>query len=195
MTKGQPPDDGPNDDAMDSDSDGDDEKTALRSALVHAVGTICELERGERGLPMEPNAVPTMTFVLEQFVKVLAVDLSAFAKHAKRSAIGVDDVLLCARRNPELARALSEFVESNDLAKKKQAAPKKQQKKAPGPVLTTAAAAVKQHDFDDDFFDDDFGDFDMAAGRRRPEPPAPPPQRAGGFGDSDKENNSATGLF
>jgi len=124
-----------------------EDKAALRSALVHAVGSICEAECGEKGLPLEASAVCTLVFVLEQYAKVLAVDLSAFAKHGKRSAISVEDVLLCARRNPDLLKRLTAFVETNDLTKAK--APKKKKIEAP-PAAFQAAA-----DFDDAFFDDD----------------------------------------
>lgn len=48
---------------------GNTEKLALRSALAHAVGSICEQERGERGLDMDPNAVSTLSFVVEQYMK------------------------------------------------------------------------------------------------------------------------------
>lgn len=52
---------------MDLDDDEDDQ-AALRSALSHAVGTMCESEQG-RGLPMEPEAVSTLCFVVEQYAK------------------------------------------------------------------------------------------------------------------------------
>ncbi|KAJ8600891.1 hypothetical protein CTAYLR_006984 [Chrysophaeum taylorii] len=92
----------------------DGEKAAMRSALAHAVGTLCERERG-RGLEMEPTAVATLAYAVEHYLKTLAVDLPAFAKHAKRNTVHVDDVLLAARGSPELRKKLEDFIEANDL--------------------------------------------------------------------------------
>lgn len=82
-----------------------EQKLALRSALAHAVGTLCEGE-----LAMEPTAVATLSLVVEEYAKTLAVDLPAFAKHAKRVTISVDDVLLLTRGRPDLAAHLTEFA-------------------------------------------------------------------------------------
>lgn len=88
---------------------------AMRSALAHAVGELCEQERGEKGLAMEPSAVATLAYVVENYVKVLAVDLPAFARHAKRSTIQVEDVLLMTRHSPDLADKMNDFVDARDL--------------------------------------------------------------------------------
>ena len=50
---------------MDED---EDDRAALRSALQHAVGTICEAQQG-RGPPMQPEAVATLCYVVEQYTK------------------------------------------------------------------------------------------------------------------------------
>lgn len=45
------------------------------------------------------------SFVTEnafRFAQLLATDLESFARHAKRSTINQDDVLLFTRRNPQL---------------------------------------------------------------------------------------------
>ena len=81
----------------------EDDRTALRSALNHAVGMICEAEQG-RGLEMPPETVSTLCYMVEKLAAKLAADLPAFAKHARRNQIGVDDVLLAVRNNPDAAR-------------------------------------------------------------------------------------------
>lgn len=43
-------------------------------------------------------------------------DLESFAKHAKRSQINTDDVLLLARRNEGLETLLKNFVEEQRVA-------------------------------------------------------------------------------
>ena len=88
---------------------------------------------------MEPEAVTTLAFTVEQYLKRasalppaqplcrgLAVELPAFAKHASRrtcvfvlprtsNRVTPDDVLLIARTNPSLLDLLNDFVEANDL--------------------------------------------------------------------------------
>lgn len=53
--------------------------------------------------------------VLAPWFIVLSVDLPAFAKHAKRSIIHVDDVLLMARACPDVAEKLQHFIEAHEL--------------------------------------------------------------------------------
>uniref|UniRef100_A0A6S8F0G9 Centromere protein S n=1 Tax=Aureoumbra lagunensis TaxID=44058 RepID=A0A6S8F0G9_9STRA len=131
----------------------DEKILALRSALVHAVGKICE---SERGLEMEPATVATLSFVVEQYMKILATDLPAFASHAKRSSISVDDVLLVARRNPDVLARLNDYVETYNLRTTSK------KKKTDETKATTTKKKSKDHvvDFDDDFFDDDYDDDD-----------------------------------
>jgi len=110
----------------------EDDVAALRSALRHAVGTICERERGARGLALEPDALATLCFVVEQYAKRLAGDIPAFAKHARRGQATADDVLLVARDNPEILRKLEDFVAFHDLrGKPAKPAGAKRRKKGP----------------------------------------------------------------
>eukprot|EP00238_Polyblepharides_amylifera_P004367 CAMPEP_0196575262 /NCGR_PEP_ID=MMETSP1081-20130531/4780_1 /TAXON_ID=36882 /ORGANISM="Pyramimonas amylifera, Strain CCMP720" /LENGTH=95 /DNA_ID=CAMNT_0041893517 /DNA_START=367 /DNA_END=654 /DNA_ORIENTATION=- len=51
------------------------------------------------------TALATLTF---DYAEVLAEDVLQFAKHAKRSTVTVDDVLLAARRNPSVQGLLAE---------------------------------------------------------------------------------------
>lgn len=44
---------------------------------------------------------------------VMAADLKAFSKHAKRQTVSCDDVKLLARKLPELTADLDEFEEAN----------------------------------------------------------------------------------
>ena len=98
---------------------------ALRSALRHAVGTICDAGKGRHGLEADPEFVSTLAYVVEKYAKRLATDLPAFAKHGKRSVAGAEDVLLVARDNPDLLRRLTEFVDFHDHRGKPAARKKK----------------------------------------------------------------------
>ena len=100
---------------FDGGDDGDQDD-ALRSALRHAVGTICDAGKGRHGLDADPEFVSTLAYVVEKYAKRLATDLPAFAKHGKRSVAGAEDVLLVARDNPDLLRRLTEFVDSTTTA-------------------------------------------------------------------------------
>ena len=90
--------------------DEEDDRTALRSALAHAVGTICEAERG-RGLAMEPEAVSTLAFVVEQYAKS-AFPASARTVPRRRRRRARARARRERRRNPraELAADLPAFA-------------------------------------------------------------------------------------
>ena len=108
--------------------DGDEDETkdaALRSALRHAVGTVCDTGRGRSSLATDPEFVSTLAYVVEKYAKRLATDLPAFAKHGKRSVAGAEDVLLVARDNSDLLRRLTEFVDLHDHRGKPAARKKK----------------------------------------------------------------------
>ena len=157
----------------------EDDRTALRSALNHAVGMICEAEQG-RGLEMPPETVSTLCYMVEKLATKLAADLPAFAKHARRNQIGVDDVLLAVRNNPDAARRrvpappdparirgaaqscakfvppraqlqhLTDFVDVHELRRKEKNAPARKKRKA---------QEVAEFDVSDD--DDDDGGGEM----------------------------------
>ncbi|KAJ1459533.1 kinetochore component CENP-S-domain-containing protein [Pelagophyceae sp. CCMP2097] len=122
---------------------------ALRSALRHAVQGICEAEQG-RGRAMDADAVSSLAFTLEQYIKRLGVDLSAFAKHAKRATIGVDDVLLVARHNRALGSFLDDFVLSHDLKPAKAAPKKRKRPDDPKPRPLAAPPAHRRADDEDE---------------------------------------------
>jgi hypothetical protein len=54
----------------------------------------------------------------ELCVERLGVDLESFARHAKRSTVQIEDVLLCARRNSSLQELLLAFAKDEITGKK-----------------------------------------------------------------------------
>ena len=120
---------------FDGGADDGDEDDALRSALRHAVGTICDAGKGRHGLEADPEFVSTLAYVVEKYAKRLATDLPAFAKHGKRSVAGAEDVLLVARDNPDLLRRLTEFVDFHDHRGKPAARKKKKDDRDPADAM------------------------------------------------------------
>lgn len=68
-------------------------------------------------------------------IENVAIDLENFANHASRSTVTTDDVLLLARKNPDLQQLMREFVKDKtaDRAPREPAGPSsKNTKKAKG---------------------------------------------------------------
>lgn len=74
---------------------------------------------------MSKCLVHSLTAVVESLAEHIARDVAAFATHAKRSTVQITDVLLVARRNPELRLVLEAYAEKNKLM-----APRQQRKRA-----------------------------------------------------------------
>lgn len=47
----------------------------------------------------------------------MALDLESFSRHAKRTTVQTDDVLLLARRNADLHNIIKDFVDEQNAAK------------------------------------------------------------------------------
>ncbi|KAJ3112285.1 hypothetical protein HDU96_004729 [Phlyctochytrium bullatum] len=71
---------------------------------------------------MTPQFVHGLASVIYKQTKTAIADLNAFSKHAKRQQINVDDVLLLARRNPDLRRKLEAAVGDQKEKKRGKAA-------------------------------------------------------------------------
>jgi centromere protein S len=70
----------------------------------------------------------TLGGVNDIIIEILAKDLESFAAHAKRSTITTDDVLLMARKSPELQAKIQAIVDKAQSEKQKNAAHKKSRK-------------------------------------------------------------------
>ncbi|KAB7497443.1 Centromere protein S, partial [Armadillidium nasatum] len=88
---------------------------AVKAALHLTVGQISKSVGNEFGLTFSKPAVATLAELINRQIEVYAIDLEAFAKHARRSLIGVDDVKLLARRN----RSLTEVEASGSSVPRK----------------------------------------------------------------------------
>ncbi|EQC30596.1 hypothetical protein SDRG_11651 [Saprolegnia diclina VS20] len=98
-----------------------------RTALLYAVSAICDASATQDFMDVEngikakarPSAsketLQILTDVVLKQVDLVAVDLQQFAQHAGRKKISAEDVLLCARRQPDLAATLQEYHRANFL--------------------------------------------------------------------------------
>ncbi|KAJ2543186.1 hypothetical protein GGF49_002269 [Coemansia sp. RSA 1853] len=79
-----------------------DAPTDPRAAVWMAVARRCADDERE----FSPAFVDALSQVAAGVAETLGRDLGAFARHAKRAKVSVDDVRLCARRNPDWTDSL-----------------------------------------------------------------------------------------
>ena len=70
-----------------------------------------EAEDDVAPLTADAKTLNDLTKLVVQYSSVLAADLTAFAKHAKRKTLKVEDVLLCARRSAALRERLEDAAD------------------------------------------------------------------------------------
>ena len=87
----------------------------LDESLHASVASICAGERLSKAV--DPRFLSSLHQLLQQVVEYMAVDLRAFARHARRTQVNVDDVLLCARRNDSLEELLLAFMAQRGIAR------------------------------------------------------------------------------
>ncbi|KIM96107.1 hypothetical protein OIDMADRAFT_44857 [Oidiodendron maius Zn] len=89
----------------------------LKASLWFSVGKIVD----EESLRLNANATPQFIGALTEMVwaqiENVAIDLESFARHAGRSTISPEDVLLVTRRNDELHGMIRDFVEREKAEK------------------------------------------------------------------------------
>jgi centromere protein S len=93
------------------------DRMRLQAATHYFIGKICDNEEKNLDLTVSKKAIAALNEVLLDFAGVVAEDLEQFAKHAKRTTIRPDDILLCARRNKTLHKQLSDQVEQEPKKK------------------------------------------------------------------------------
>eukprot|EP00611_Tribonema_gayanum_P017499 TRINITY_DN30199_c0_g1_i1.p3 TRINITY_DN30199_c0_g1~~TRINITY_DN30199_c0_g1_i1.p3 ORF type:complete len:174 (-),score=78.74 TRINITY_DN30199_c0_g1_i1:26-547(-) len=114
----------------------------LRAALQYAVGEIVRAEaaaEGDDAVAPTGVTVACMAHMAFLFTKAAARDLQAFARHAKRSTVGCEDVKLMALRAPRQGTPNTALAALEQFEKENCSAPAKgrQRRKA-----STAAAAA-----------------------------------------------------
>ncbi|KAL0079535.1 kinetochore component CENP-S-domain-containing protein [Phycomyces blakesleeanus] len=84
---------------------------ALYDAMWYYVEQQVIEEASSLGQTVTPEFIASLTEVVCRQAESMALDLEAFAKHAKRNTISMDDVKLCARRNPGLSELVTEIAD------------------------------------------------------------------------------------
>lgn len=103
----------------------------LRASLQHAVAQIClEEEMTDDSAHMSTQAVAALSELIYQYAtKSLSNDLLAFSRHANRRTITLEDVLLMARKDPQLQEKLQTFMEREKLSPPKGSTSSKKKKR------------------------------------------------------------------
>ena len=78
----------------------------LKAALWYSTGLTVDAVALIQDFNATPHFIGGLSELVWSQIETLAGDLEAFAKHAGRSVINCDDVLLVARRNEALAEIL-----------------------------------------------------------------------------------------
>ncbi|KAJ6785282.1 hypothetical protein PWT90_01082 [Aphanocladium album] len=89
----------------------EDDRDRLKSALWYAVGQIVDEECMRRNRNATPQFIGALTELVWTQIENVAVDLESFANHAGRSVVTTEDVLLLARKNPDLQQLMREYID------------------------------------------------------------------------------------
>ncbi|KAI1026267.1 hypothetical protein LB504_011254 [Fusarium proliferatum] len=94
-----------------ADATSDEDRERLKAALWYAVGQIVDEESLRRNRNATPQFIGALTELVWTQIENVATDLESFSNHAGRSTVTTDDVLLLARKNPDLHQIMKEFVD------------------------------------------------------------------------------------
>lgn len=89
----------------------------LKASLWHKVGTLVSIEtqklskQHDTPINATPQFIAALTEMVWTQVENVAIDLEAFARHAGRTTVSTDDVLLIARRNEALEGVLKKWLD------------------------------------------------------------------------------------
>ncbi|SLM35207.1 apoptosis-inducing taf9-like domain 1 family [Lasallia pustulata] len=97
----------------------------LKSALWFSIGKTVDEETLNLGVNATPQFIGALTELVWAQIESVSVDLEAFAQHAGRQTISVDDVMLLSRRNEGLESVLRAFVDGERGGKAKKAGGRK----------------------------------------------------------------------
>ncbi|CAK7265469.1 MHF histone-fold complex component [Sporothrix epigloea] len=95
----------------------DQDEQELKSALWSAVSDMVDQESIKQNRNATPQFIGALADMVWTQIESVAVDLESFSRHAGRSTITTDDVLLLARRNEDLHDILNELVQERKAAR------------------------------------------------------------------------------
>ncbi|KAL2212185.1 hypothetical protein CC79DRAFT_1364469 [Sarocladium strictum] len=94
-----------------ADTTAAEDRERLKSALWYAVGQIVDEEALRRNRNATPQFIGALTEMAWMQIENVATDLESFCNHASRTTVTTDDVLLLARKNPDLHSIMEEYVD------------------------------------------------------------------------------------
>ncbi|KAJ4388720.1 MHF histone-fold complex component [Gnomoniopsis smithogilvyi] len=100
-----------------SDTPEEDVRERLKAALWFAVGKIVDEDSLRRNRNATPQFIGALTEMVWTQIENVALDLESFSRHAGRTTVQTDDVLLLARRNSDLHDIIKDFVDEQNAAK------------------------------------------------------------------------------
>lgn len=100
-----------------ADQDAEDVRERLKAALWFAVGKMVDDESLRRNRNATPQFIGALTEMVWTQIENVAIDLESFSRHAGRTTVTTDDVLLLARRNADLHGIIKDFVDEQKAAK------------------------------------------------------------------------------
>ncbi|KAJ1329052.1 centromere protein S [Microdochium nivale] len=95
----------------------EDVRERLKASLWFAIGKMVDEEMLKRNRNVTPQFIGALTEMVWAQIENVAIDLESFSRHAGRSTITTDDVLLLARRNQDLHDIVKNFVDEKKAAK------------------------------------------------------------------------------
>jgi len=84
----------------------------LKTSLHYTVGELSKERGKELQVEFDKQLVAAVSSITHQYLDTCASDLQAFAKHAKRTVVQPEDVVLLTRRNPDLEKSITAFAET-----------------------------------------------------------------------------------
>ncbi|KAL7797568.1 kinetochore component CENP-S domain-containing protein [Trichoderma ceciliae] len=94
-----------------ADTTPEDDRERLKSALWYAIGQIVDEQNLKRNRNATPQFIGALTEMVWAQIENVAIDLETFCNHAGRTTVTTDDVLLLARKNPDLHQIMKTFVD------------------------------------------------------------------------------------
>ncbi|KAF6824903.1 hypothetical protein CPLU01_10581 [Colletotrichum plurivorum] len=102
-----------------ADSADEERRERLKAALWFAVGKIVDEESIQQNCNATPQFIGALTEMVWAQIESVATDLESFSRHAGRTSVKSEDVVLLARKNPDLLDLIREFVEKQKADKEK----------------------------------------------------------------------------
>jgi centromere protein S len=107
------------------------EDSELHARILCSAVAIAEEEAKKLQMTLSVPVMKALGNMVVQYMEILARDVEMFAQHAGRKTVNMDDVLLSARRNPDVAAKLMPLVRELTKASKKNKDDKSRRRKEP----------------------------------------------------------------